>query len=210
MLLLNSLAIPLIIKNSNEALILPPNLAHKLHPYPSQSFNGPSQPDQLEHNKPSPKEPPDDFYESKQELKPPDDTVEPMRLSKPPEVAVEPKSPDDSFSFESEPPTISFQRPILLSLSPAERPTETTYSAITKNSNEALILSPNLVHNLHPFPSQLFNGLTQPDQQEPDNKVPPTNSVEPKPPSKPPDDSHVSKPPTKLSEDILQFAALAI
>jgi hypothetical protein len=54
------------------------------------------------------------------------------RGSKPPEVAVEPKSPDDSFSFESEPPTISFQRPILLSLSPAERPTETTYSAITK------------------------------------------------------------------------------
>jgi len=72
------------------------------------------QPDQLEpDNKPSPKEPPDDFHESKQELKPPDDTVEPMRLSKPPEVAVEPKSPDDSFSFESEPPTISFQRPIL-------------------------------------------------------------------------------------------------
>ena len=126
-----------------------------------------------------------------------------MRLSKPPEVAVEPKSPDDSFSFESEQPTISFRRLILLSSSPAERPTETTYSAITKNSNEALILSPNLVHNLHPFPSQLFNGLTQPDQQEPDNKVPPTNSVEPKPPSKPPDDSHVSKPPTKLSKDIL-------
>ena len=81
-----------------------------LHPYPSQLFNGLTQPDQQEPDyKPSPKEPPDDFYESKQELKPPDDTVEPMRLSKPPEVAVEPKSPDDSSSFESELPTISFQ-----------------------------------------------------------------------------------------------------
>ena len=40
--------------------------------------------------------------------------------------------PNGQIRHEPKPLTISFQQPILLSSSPAERPTETTYSAITK------------------------------------------------------------------------------
>jgi len=73
----------------------------------------------------------------------------------PPEDAVEHKlltiSPDDYFSFESEPPTFSLQWPTHLSSSPADQAVETIYSAITKIFNDALILSPYLAHNPHPL-----------------------------------------------------------
>jgi len=101
----------------------------------------------------------DDFYGSKLEHKLPEDAAE----SKPPsDDLVEPKPltspPDDYFSFESEPPTFSLQRLIQLSPSPADQATETIYSAITKIFNDALILSPYLVHSPHPNLSQSLNG----------------------------------------------------
>ena len=146
----------------------------------------------------------DDFYEFKLEHKPPDDAVEPKPPTEPPEDVVEPKPPtkppDYSFSFESEPPTFTLQRPSRLSSTPTERPTETIYSAITNNFNDALILSPYLVHAFHPYPSQSLNGPMQP---EPDIKPPPTHSVEPNPPPMPYDGSHVSKPSTKPAGDVV-------
>ena len=114
-----------------------------------------------------------------------------------------PKPPNDSLSFESEPPTLSLQRPTQLSSSPADRATGTIYSAITKNVNDALILSPYLVHNPHPYPSQLHNGPKQPDEREPGIKPPLKVCIEPKPPSMPPDDFHVSKPLAKPAGDVV-------
>ena len=77
----------------------------------------------------------------------------------------------------------------------------TTYSAITKSLNEALILSPNSVLKPHLHPSQ-SSELLQFDHPESDNKLPPTLSdisskplPSPDPPPNAPAPIQQAKPP---------------
>ena len=62
----------------------------------------------------------------------------------------------------------------------------TTYCAITKSFNDALILFPNLAHKPHLHPSQSPE-LLQSDHPESENKLPPTLSDKPSEPLPSPD-----------------------
>ena len=78
----------------------------------------------------------------------------PDRIDKHLDDIAEPTPPKGQFHREPKPPTIFPPLPILLSSSPAELAMGTTYSAITKTFNDALILSPIFAHKPHLHPSQ--------------------------------------------------------